>query len=339
MSLINYIAKRLLAMIPVIFGAVTLTFILSRSMPGDPVLAFMPPGKPNPALYAYWTEELGLNDPLITQYFLYLKDIFTGNWGFSFSIAKGMPVWELIMQRLPRTVDITVFSMIIASLVGIKTGVISAKHRNKFRDAFFRGLSLVGVAIPVFYLGMLLQYFLGYQLNLFPTTGFKSRAYTDPEFVTGFRIIDALLSGELYMIGDYLYHLALPVFCLSFITLAGIVRQSRSSMLEVLQQDYIRTARAKGCKEKDVINTHAKKNALIPTVTVIGLSIAGLLGGAVLTETTFDLKGMGQLFVRAILTSDYWVLNALVFFIAIIFVSANLMVDIIYGILDPRIRY
>ncbi|MGM0470536.1 MAG: ABC transporter permease [Promethearchaeati archaeon] len=339
MSLINYIAKRLLAMIPVIFGAVTLTFILSRGMPGDPVLAYMPVGKPNPDLYAYWTEILGLNDPIIIQYFRYLGDLFTGNWGYSFSIAKDTPVWELIMQRLPRTVDITLFSMIIASLVGIKTGIISAKHRNKPRDAFFRGLSLIGVAIPVFYLGMLLQYFLGYQLNLFPTTGFKTREFTDPNFVTGFRIIDALISGQWYMIPDYLYHLALPVFCLSFITLASIVRLTRSSTLEVLQQDYIRTARAKGCKESDVIYTHAKKNALIPTVTVIGMSIAGLLGGAVLTETTFDLKGMGQLFVRAILTSDYWVLNALVFFIAIIFVAANLIVDIIYGILDPRIRY
>ncbi|TFG00932.1 MAG: ABC transporter permease [Promethearchaeota archaeon] len=339
MSLINYIAKRLLAMIPVVLGAVTLTFILSRFMPGDPVLAFLPQGKPNPALEAYWRERLGLNDPIIIQYFRYLGDVFTGNWGISVSIARNMPVWTLIMQRLPRTVDITVLSMIIASFIGIKTGVISAKHRNKSRDALFRGLALVGVAIPVFFLGMLLQYTLGYQLGIFPSTGFKTRAYTDPEFVTGFRIIDALISGELYMIGDYLWHLALPVFCLSFITLAGIVRQSRSSMLEVLQQDYIRTARAKGCKETDVINTHAKKNALIPTVTVIGMGIAGLLSGAVLTETTFDLKGIGQLLVAAITTSDYWVLNALVFFVSIIFVVANLIVDILYGILDPRIRY
>ncbi len=339
MSLIVYIIKRFVVMIPVLFGALTLTFILSRMMPGDPVLAFLPVGKPNPELYAYWEHKLGLDQPWIIQYFRYLGDLFTGNWGLSVSIGHGMEVWDLIMTRLPRTVDITLFSVIISSFVGIKTGIISATHRNKTKDAVFRGMSLMGVAIPVFFLGMLLQFLLGYQLELFPTTGFKTYEYADPKHVTGFRIIDALLSGELYMVTDYVWHLVLPVFCLSFISLAGIVRQTRSSMLEVLEQDYIRTARAKGCEEKDVINTHAKKNAMIPTVTVIGLNLAGLLSGAVLTETTFNLKGVGQLLVRAIITSDYWVLNALVFFFAIVFVVANLGVDILYGLLDPRIRY
>jgi len=197
----------------------------------------------------------------------------------------------------------------------------------------------VGVSIPVFYLGMLLQFLFGYQLNWFPATGFKTAEYQDPEFITGFRIIDSLITGEFYYIVDYLYHLILPVFCLSFITIAGITRQSRSSMLEVLEQDYIRTARAKGCREKDVINVHAYKNSLIPTVTVIGLGFAGLLAGAVLTETTFNLKGIGKLMIDSIRESDYWVLNALVFIITIIFVSVNLIVDVIYAILDPRIRY
>lgn len=339
MSLINYIAKRLLAMVPVIFGALTLAFILVRFMPGDPVLAFLPEGKPNPQLRAYYTHLLGLDRPIIEQYFRYIIDLFTGNWGQSISIATNQPVWDLIMARLPRTVDITVLSMIIASFIGIKTGVISATNRNKSKDAVFRGMALVGVAIPVFYLGMVLQYFLGYQLDLFPTTGYKSAANQDPPFFTGFFMIDALIAGQLYLIPDYLYHLILPVLCLSFITLAGIVRQTRSSMLEVLEQDYIRTARAKGCKEKDVINTHAKKNAMIPTVTVIGLSIAGLLTGAVLTETTFNLSGLGQLLVRAIVQNDYWVINALVFFFAIVFIFSNLAVDVLYGVLDPRIRY
>ncbi|MFW9950418.1 MAG: ABC transporter permease, partial [Candidatus Thorarchaeota archaeon] len=234
--------------------------------------------------------------------------------------------------------------MIIAAVIGIKTGVVSATHRNKPRDTFLRGLTLLGVALPVFFLGMLLQYTLGYQIRIddqpiFPTTGFKTVSFTDPPFVTGFRWIDALISGDYYMITDYFYHLVLPVFCLSFISLAGIVRQTRSSMLEVLEQDYVRTARAKGCKEKDVINTHAKKNAMIPTVTVIGLGFGGLLTGAVLTETTFALEGIGQLLVRAIANSDYWVLNGLVFFFALVFIAVNLATDVIYGILDPRIRY
>lgn len=344
MSLLKYIFKRLLAAIPVLFGVMTLTFILSRFMPGDPVLAYLPEGKINWTLYLQLKEQLGLNDPLYIQYFRYLGDIFVGNWGISYSIARGMPVWTLIMLKLPRTIDIALFSMIIAAAVGIKTGIISATHRNKAKDTIARGITLVGVALPVFFLGMLLQYTLGYLIRIdgvaiFPTTGFKTVTYEDPPLVTGFRIIDAIISGEFYMITDYLYHLALPVFCLAFISLASIVRQTRSSMLEVLEQDYIRTARAKGCKERDVINTHAKKNAMIPTVTIIGLSFGGLLTGAVLTETTFGLAGIGELLILSIRNSDYWVLNGLVFFFALVFIAINLITDVLYGILDPRIRY
>ncbi|MFX1496302.1 MAG: ABC transporter permease [Promethearchaeota archaeon] len=339
MSMIKYIIRRLLAIIPVLFGVLTLTFILSRFMPGDPVLAYLPEGHVNPEQYRRVMHLLGLDQPLYIQYFRYLGDLFTGNWGISVSIVRGMPVWDLIMVSLPRTVDIAILSIIIAAFVGIKTGVISAKHRNKAKDTIFRGMSLIGVAVPVFFLGMLLQYILGYIWPIFPTTGFKTYSYPDPNFVTGFRWIDALISGKIYMVSDYFYHLILPVFCLSFISLAGIVRQTRSSMLEVLEQDYVRTARAKGCKEKDVINTHARKNAMIPTTTVIGLSFAGLLSGAVLTETTFGLNGIGQLLIQSIRNSDYWVLNGLVFFFSIIFVIINLITDLIYGMLDPRIRY
>lgn len=337
--MIKYIIRRLLAIIPVLFGVLTLTFILSRFMPGDPVLAYLPEGHVNPEQYRRVMHLLGLDQPLYIQYFRYLGDLFTGNWGISVSIVRGMPVWDLIMVSLPRTVDIAILSIIIAAFVGIKTGVISAKHRNKAKDTIFRGMSLIGVAVPVFFLGMLLQYILGYIWPIFPTTGFKTYSYPDPNFVTGFRWIDALISGKIYMVSDYFYHLILPVFCLSFISLAGIVRQTRSSMLEVLEQDYVRTARAKGCKEKDVINTHARKNAMIPTTTVIGLSFAGLLSGAVLTETTFGLNGIGQLLIQSIRNSDYWVLNGLVFFFSIIFVIINLITDLIYGMLDPRIRY
>jgi len=344
MSLIKYIIRRLLVAVPVLFGVMTLTFVLSRFMPGDPVLAYLPEGKINWTLYEQMKQSLGLNDPIYVQYFRYLGDIFVGNWGYSFSIHRGMPVWELIMLKLPRTADIAIFAIIIAAAVGIKTGIISATHRNKAKDTIFRGITLIGVALPVFFLGMLLQFTLGYMIRiddvaLFPTTGFKTISYDDPPLVTGFRIWDSILSGQFYMVTDYLYHLALPVFCLSFISLASIVRQTRSSMLEVLEQDYIRTARAKGCKERDVINTHAKKNAMIPTVTIIGLGFGSLLTGAVLTETTFGLAGMGELLILSIRNNDYWVLNGLVFFFALVFISINLITDVIYGILDPRIRY
>ncbi len=339
MSMVKFIIRRLIAMVPVLFGVLTLTFVLSRLMPGDPVMAYMPEGHFDPVFYQQMVHELGFDQPIIFQYFRYLGDLFVGNWGVSISINEGQAVWDLIMQRLPRTVDIAIFSMLIAGFLGIKTGVISAVHRNKPKDTILRGLALVGVAIPVFFMGMILQFTIGYLIPIFPTTGFKDYSYGNPAYITGFRIIDAFLSGEFYMISDYLYHLVLPVICLSFIILAGITRQSRSSMLEVLEQDYVRTARAKGCKEKDVINTHARKNSLIPTITVIGLSFAGLLSGAVLTETTFGLVGLGELLISAIRNVDYWVLNAIVFIITIMFVSINLVTDVIYAMLDPRIVY
>ncbi len=342
MSMMKYFFKRVLAMIPVVFGVLTLTFILSRMMPGDPVRAILTAsGIPHPAphVVAAMTRQLGLDQPIIVQYFRYLAELFTGQWGISISIARNQDVWDLIIQRLPRTVDLAIFSMVIAAFLGIKAGVISATHRNKPRDTVVRGLALVGVAIPVFFLGMLVQYFLGHVWKIFPTTGYKNFIYEDPNFVTGFYIIDALLSNQWYLIWDYLYHMILPVFCLSFITLAGITRQTRSSMLEVLEQDYVRTARAKGAKERDVINTHALKNALIPTVTVIGLSTASLLTGAVITESTFGLVGLGSLLISSIDLNDYWVLNAVVFLITLIFVFATLITDLLYGILDPRIRY
>ncbi|MFX0024961.1 MAG: ABC transporter permease [Candidatus Hermodarchaeota archaeon] len=338
MSMIKYIFKRMLAMIPVLFGGLLLSFFLSRAMPGDPVGVYLPP-RATPEQYwdAYYSH--GFHLPLWQQFFIYLGDIFSGDWGYSITVARHVPVWDLIWQRFPRTLDITMFSMIIASFLGIKTGVISARHRNKWRDTVFRGTALIGVSIPVFWLGLILQYFIGYQLGWLPVYHFKDAGFVDPPQVTGFRIIDSLISGQWYLIGDYLVHLAMPVFCLAFIMLASITRQTRSSMLEVLQQDYIRTARAKGCREKDVIKKHARKNALIPTVTIIGLNVGGLLGGAFLTETTFNLFGVGNLLLEAITGRDYSVLNAIVVTTTLIFIVVNLFVDLIYAYLDPRIKY
>jgi len=338
MSMIKYIFKRFLSLIPVLFGAITLTFILSRMMPGDPVLAYL--GERFTAEQYYdMMGRLGLDRPIIEQYFRYLGDLFTGNWGVSVVINRGQPVWDLVLERFFRTFDITIFAVFIASAIGIKTGVISAKHRNKAKDTIFRGIALIGVSIPVFWMGMLLQYFISIQLGWLPAIGYKTAGIGNPPVITHFRIWDCLLSGEIHILFDYLEHLILPVACLSFISLASITRQTRSSMLEVLEQDYVRTARAKGAKEKDVINTHARKNALIPTVTVIGMSFAGLLSGAVLTETTFNLNGMGDLLILSITNTDYWVLNGIVFLTTITFLVINLGIDILYGFIDPRIRY
>jgi peptide/nickel transport system permease protein len=336
--MIKYIVRRFLTLLPVLFGVLTLTFILSRLMPGDPVLAFLG-DRFTREQYEYQMRLLGLDRPIWEQYFIYLGDLFTGNWGVSVSINKGQPVWDLVLERFTRTFDIAIFAVVISSIIGIKTGIISATHRNKAKDTVYRGISLVGVAIPVFWMGMIVRYLFAYIIPIFPGLGYKNPGIGDPFPITHFRIIDSILTGQIYLIIDYMIHLILPVACLSFITLAGITRQTRSSMLEVLEQDYVRTARAKGCKERDVINTHARKNAMIPTVTVIGLNFGYLLGGAILTETTFNLNGVGALVMIAIRNSDYWVLNGIVFTITITFIIVNLGVDLIYGFIDPRIRY
>lgn len=338
MSMISYIVRRLFTLLPVLFGTLTLIFILSEFMPGDPTFAFLPQNFTYEQYLAIrrW---LGIDDPLIVRYFRYMGDLFTGNWGRSLIVSQGQPVWDLVWERFPRTMELSLFSIIIASFIGIKAGVISARHRNKAKDTLIRGISLVGVAMPIFWMGTLLQYFLTYQIDLFPAIHFKTPWYDDPAQITGFRLIDSLITGKIYLFTDSLIHLILPVACLSFITLASITRQTRSSMLEVLELDYIRTARAKGCIETDVIRTHALKNALIPTSTIIGLSFGSLLSGAILTETTFSLHGMGDLLVGAITRFDFYVINASVFLISLTFVIINLFMDIIYGLLDPRIRY
>ncbi len=338
MSMIKYIIRRFLTLLPVLFGVITLTFILSRLMPGDPVLAHLPHYF-TPEMYQEKLRALGLDKPILEQYFIYLGKLFTGDWGVSVSITKGAPVWDLVLSRFFRTFDIAIASVFIAAFVGIKTGVISATHRNKAKDTVLRGFALVGVSIPVFWMGMILQYFIAYKLQLLPAIGYKTSGIGDPPTITNFRIIDCLLSGNMHLLVDYVAHLILPVLCLSFIFLASITRQTRSSMLEVLEQDYVRTARAKGCREKDVIHTHALKNALIPTITIIGLNFGGLLSGAILTETTFNLHGMGELLIKAITNTDYWVLNGIVFITTIVFIVINLSIDILYGIIDPRIRY
>ncbi|GAB4309943.1 MAG: ABC transporter permease [Promethearchaeota archaeon] len=345
MSLIKYIARRLLLMVPIVLGVLTLTFVLSRFLPGDPVLASLPK-YPAPELVEAKRREMGLYDPMIVQYFRYLWDVFSGNWGRSLTVAPYVEVTDYLRQVVPRTFQLAIFPVILSSIIGVKVGVYSARYRNKPQDTIIRGIAVAGVAVPVFWMGLLFQYFLGYRLGnftggvfQFPVVGFKNARLSDPPLITGFRLIDCFLADEPVLLFDTIMHLILPVTCLTIISIASITRQTRSSMLEVMEQDYIRTARAKGCAENEVINKHALRNALIPTATVIGFSLAGLLTGAVLTETTFNIEGLGMGLVSAIQTDDYWVINGIVLVVAIIFVLSNLAVDIAYAIIDPRIKY
>ena len=340
MSFGKYITKRLLAMIPVVLIVLSLTFIFSRMGENDAAELILSARGLKWTLEQYQAlyHQLGLDRPIIVQYFEYLGQLFTGQWGESLNYSPGEPVFSLIWKRLPITIDLTLFTVILSSYLGIKIGVISSRHRNKIQDTLARGFALVGTTVPIYILGIFFQAIFATQLNLVDPTGYQTSGWGRPPIVTGFYWIDSLIAGQLYRVPDYFAHLILPVSCLTIITLASIVRQTRSSMLEVLEQDYIRTARAKGCKEKDVIHKHALKNALMPTVTIIGFNIAGLLGGAVLTEYTFGLDGMGALYLFAVTQYDYYLLNAIVFIFTMILIFTTLITDLLYSYLDPRIR-
>lgn len=308
-------------------------------MPGDPIRQLLG-ARFNENTYLSLRHEYGFDQPLYIRFFIYLENLFTGNWGQTIVIGTGTDVWTLIGQRFPRTAELAILATLFAAIVGINSGVISSTHRNKKQDTFIRGFSLVGVAMPVFWLGLMLQLVFGFYLKWFPVQDYLSPflKIEQPKTITGFLLIDSLLEGNFTVFLNHLEHLVLPTITLGFISLASITRQTRSSMLEVLEQDYIRTARAKGCSEYTVIHKHALNNAMIPTTTIIGLGIAGLLGGAVLTETVFQYNGLGMLLVAAVYDEDYFLINAIVFLMTLIFVIVNLATDIIYGILDPRIR-
>jgi len=341
MSLIKYTVRRILALIPILFGVLFMTFIMTRIMPGNPFMLIVGEHVTDSQLatIAALEARYGLNEPVLVQLWLYVQRLFSGDWGESLTLSKGTPVWTMILEVFPKTAELAILSVGIATIVGVKAGISSAVNRNKRKDTIIRFFALMGVAIPVFWLGMILQYIFGYNLDILPTTNYWSVNMVNIPKITHFRLIDTLLAGNFEAWWDTVLHLIMPVFCLSYIYLAGITRQTRSSMLEVLELDYIRTARAKGCKEKDVINKHAFRNALIPVITVVGLGFAGLLGGAVLTETTFNLGALGRLTIDAINSIDYDIINASIFISTIILVSANLVIDLVYGLVDPRIRY
>ncbi len=239
---------------------------------------------------------------------------------------------------MPATVELTVVALLIAVVFGIFFGVTAARYRNTIIDQSMIGFSLLGVSIPIFWLGMMLIFFFSVILGWLPVSGRLSMGTTITS-VTGLYLVDSLISGNFNAFMDALKHLLLPAFSLATVSLALVVRVTRSSMLDVLSEDYIRTARAKGLRERKVVYTHALKNAMIPVVTVIGLQLAKLMGGAILTETVFSWPGIGRLLINAIGFRDYPVVQGVVFFVAFAFILMNIIVDLLYAYLDPRIRY
>ncbi len=355
----TYILRRLLLSIPVLFGILFATFALARLIPGDPCRAMLGE-KATKVVCDEFNHRHGLDKPIAVQFGVYVSEIAQGDFGTSFRFSK--PITELLMERLPITVELSFAALLFSILVGIPLGVISAVRHNSWVDVVTMMWANIGVSMPVFWLGLMLAYIFalalkGTPLQLPPSGRLSAGVITIPffeiwgleltkgtfiyhfsDFFSRMNILNSLLSGNWEVLKDAAVHLILPAFALSTIPMALIARMTRSSMLEVLGQDYIRTARAKGLSRRAVILKHAFRNALLPLATVIGLSLGGLLGGAVLTETVFNLSGVGRILYDGITARDYGIVQGFTVVIAMFFVALNLIVDISYAYLDPRIR-
>lgn len=339
MKMYEYIIRRLLLLIPVLFGITIIIFALTR-IGGDPAAAYITPRMTTHQIELV-KQEHGFNQPVYVQYLFYMRDLFRGDWGIS-KAHQDMPVLDVIKLRLPATIELTMVAMIIATAIGIPLGVISATKKDKWPDHATRIFALSGVSIPIFWLGFIMQYLFFYELKIhglpyLPLYG-RATAGVYPPNVTGFFILDSIIAGNGAILWDVLTHLVMPAVCLGYASLAEISRMTRSSMLEVMGQDYVRTARAKGLSERKVIYRHALRNALIPTVTVIGLSFGALLSGAVLTETIFNWPGVGSWAALAIIRIDTAAIIGFTLIVAIMYTIVNLIVDLLYAYLDPRVR-
>lgn len=333
----RYILKRLLNLIPVLLGITLLVFAFLHLIPGDPAVVLLG-DRASPDQVEALRERMGLNEPLPLQYLSFLWNII--RFDFGRSIFTGFPILEEIKIRWPATFELSVAAMLIALILGIPAGVIAAVRKNSVLDNLTMSGSLIGVSMPVYWLGLLLIYLFAVNLQWLPPSGRISiQAGLSFQPITGFYVLDALIQGDMAAFRDVIAHLILPALTLSTIPLAILARITRSAMLEVLSQDYIRTARAKGVWEPSVIFKHALKNAMLPVVTIIGLEFGTLLGGAILTETIFAWPGIGEWIYGGILHRDYPVVQGGVVFVAISFVLINLLVDISYALLDPRIQY
>ncbi|HEY3248319.1 MAG TPA: ABC transporter permease [bacterium] len=333
--MLRYLSRRLLELIPVFFGVLLVVFVISHLTPGDPVLIALGEHS-TPVAVENLRAQLQLNDPLPVQFAKYLGRVLRGDLGRS--IQSNERVSVLLANRFPATIELTVGAMLIASFVGVLTGILAATRQNSWFDGASMFAALFGFSMPIFWLGIMLILLFAAWLNVLPISGRLD--YTiELTRVTNLYVVDAILTRNWAALGNVLEHLVLPALTLSTVPLAIIARMTRSSLLEVLRQDYVRTARAKGVGEPSVVTHHALKNASIPVITVIGLNVGSLLGGAILTETIFAWPGVGRLVVDGIFARDYPIVQGAVLVIALVFVLVNLAVDLSYAYLDPRIRY
>ncbi|CAM4462741.1 ABC transporter permease [Paenibacillus tarimensis] len=333
--MLNYTIRRLLMLVPVLLGMTIIVFLIIHAIPGDPAEVILGEKASEESKQAL-RQELKLDQPLYVQYGDFLQNLVSGNLGTSIRTKEAIS--EEIMPYLAATLELTIVSMVFAVFVGVNAGIISAWKQNSWFDYISMLIALIGVSMPVFWLGLMEQWIFSLKLQWLPSIGRMNPR--DPiETVTNLYTIDAMLAGRWDQLWTAVKHLILPGIALGTIPMAIIARMTRSSMLEVLRSDYIRTARSKGMSQFLVIYKHALRNAFIPVLTVIGLQTGMLLGGAVLTETIFAWPGIGRYIFDAIGSRDYPVIQTGILVIAFLFVMINLLVDLLYHAVDPRIRY
>ncbi len=332
--MLRFTLRRLALMVPVLVGLSVLLFAWLRLLPGDPATALLGQ-RATPEGIARVNAQYGFDRPVVEQYLTYVGALLQGDFGES--TRTGEPVVSSFLERFPATIELTLAALLFAIVIGIPLGYYAARHHGGPIDALSVGGSLVGVVIPVFFLAYLLKYAFALQLGWFPTAG-RQGARIDATHITNFYVLDGLLTREWDAAGDALMHLVLPAVALGTIPLAIITRITRASVLEVLGEDYVRTARAKGLAAGLVRRRHVLRNAMLPVATTIGLQTGLLLSGAVLTETVFAFNGLGQYLFQAISQLDYPVLQGFILFIALMYAVINLVVDLTYGLIDPRVR-
>lgn len=332
----RFILGKLAYLLPTFIGVTIVAFGFVRVLPGDPVLLMVGERGVTPERHAALMAQLGLDRPIWEQYLAFLGRLFQGDFGTSLVTKK--PVLTEFFTLFPATVELSLCAILLATLIGLPLGIFAAIKRGSWFDQLSMSAALIGFSMPIFWWGLLLIIFFSGVLGWTPVSGRISLVYFFPR-VTGFMLIDSLLSGQKGAFGSAVSHLILPTVVLATGSLAVIARQSRSAMLEVLGEDYVRTARAKGMAPLRVVGVHALRNALIPVVTTIGLQVGALLGGAILTETIFSWPGIGKAMVDSISRRDYPSVQGGLLIIAAIVMIVNLIVDLLYGLIDPRIRH
>jgi peptide/nickel transport system permease protein len=332
--LLRFVVRRLLLLVPILIGLSILVFLWIRALPGGPAQSLLGE-RATEATVREIEQQYGLDDPIYVQYFRYVENVVSGDFGTS--IRSRRPVSDELQERFPATIELAVAAMLFSVMLGIPLGYAAAKRYGTAVDHASLLASLLGVSIPIFFLAILLKYVFALELGLLPTVG-RQDILIDVDHPTGFYVLDALIAGNLEAFFDALEHLILPAVALGSIPLAIIARITRAAVLDVQNEDYVRTARAKGLAPRIVDTRHVLRNALLPISTIIGLQTGLLLSGAVLTETVFAWPGMGTWLVEAIENRNYPVLQGGILFLAVIFVLVNLVVDLSYALINPRIR-